>query len=153
MRPRALVCGGGQRWVEVVEGEEWTRSWDISYGRSSSPVGSGSASVWTHGPVSVTANGGKQTRGSDIHQSGAFFSYILPMRSCTRSGCQEKAHISLAFQYATSVIWIDHLHEQRESHIYELCSKHWQRFAAPTGWNLDDRRRADVLPFVHRLAG
>ncbi|MEI8391460.1 MAG: DUF3499 family protein [Actinomycetes bacterium] len=89
----------------------------------------------------------------DIHQSSALFPYILAMRSCTRSGCQENAHISLAFQYATSVIWIDYLHEQRESHIYELCAKHWQRFAPPTGWNLDDRRQADVVPFVHRLAG
>ena len=24
---------------------------------------------------------------------------------------------------------------------------------APSGWSLDDRRRAEVLPFVHRLAG
>ena len=109
--------------------------------------------MWTHDPVLVTVDGQWQTRDSDIHQKGGFFSYILPMRLCTRSGCQEKAHISLAFQYATSVIWIDHLHEQRESHIYELCTKHWQRFAAPTGWSVDDRRRADVLPFVHRLAG
>jgi hypothetical protein len=34
-----------------------------------------------------------------------------------------------------------------------LCDKHWQRFAPPNGWTLDDRRRAEVLPFVHRLAG
>jgi hypothetical protein len=34
-----------------------------------------------------------------------------------------------------------------------LCDKHRQRFAPPNGWTLDDRRRAEVLPFVHRLAG
>ena len=75
------------------------------------------------------------------------------MRSCTRSGCRETAHISLTFQYNTSVVWINHVQNEREMHVYELCDKHWQRFAPPNGWTLDDRRRAEVLPFVHRLAG
>ena len=75
------------------------------------------------------------------------------MRSCTRSGCREEAHIALAFQYASSTIWVDHLGDERPHNVYELCTKHWQRYAPPSGWSLDDRRRADVLPFVHRLAG
>lgn len=75
------------------------------------------------------------------------------MRSCTRSGCREVADISLEFHYATSTVWIDHLEDEREPNVYELCAKHWQRFAPPSGWSLHDRRRSEVLPFVHRLAG
>jgi hypothetical protein len=75
------------------------------------------------------------------------------MRSCTRSGCRENSHIALAFQYSSSTIWIDHIGDERLPNIYELCAKHWQRFAPPSGWSLDDRRRAEVLPFVHRLGG
>lgn len=75
------------------------------------------------------------------------------MRTCTRNGCRETAHVALVFQYATSVIWIDHLADERQPNVYEFCDTHWKRFAAPSGWTIDDLRRADVLPFVHRLAG
>jgi len=75
------------------------------------------------------------------------------MRQCTRNGCREEARLTLTFQYATSVIWVDHLAGERRPHTYEFCEKHWGRFAAPSGWSLEDRRRADALPFVHRLAG
>jgi hypothetical protein len=59
----------------------------------------------------------------------------------------------LTFQYASSVIWLDHLTDERHPGVYELCETHWQRFVSPNGWHIDDRRRVDVLPFVHRLAG
>lgn len=75
------------------------------------------------------------------------------MRLCTRNGCREHARVTLSFQYATSVVWVDHLADERLPGVYELCDVHWDRFAAPNGWSLDDRRRAAVLPFVHRLAG
>ena len=75
------------------------------------------------------------------------------MRSCTRSGCRETVVVSLTFQYDLSAIWIDHVSDEREMHVYELCDKHWQRFNPPSGWSVDDRRRGEVLPFVHRLAG
>ncbi len=88
-----------------------------------------------------------------IHQNRVIFAYFGGMRSCTRSGCREVSHVALAFQYSTSTIWIDYLADERLSNVYELCAKHWQRFAPPSGWSLDDRRRAEVLPFVHRLAG
>ncbi len=88
-----------------------------------------------------------------IHQRRPTIPYLFGMRSCTRSGCRETAHISLTFQYNTSVVWINHVQNERDMHVYELCDKHWQRFAPPNGWTLDDRRRAEVLPFVHRLAG
>ena len=75
------------------------------------------------------------------------------MRRCTRSGCRDHARLTLTFNYATSVVWIDHLHDEREPSAYELCDTHWSRFNAPNGWRLEDRRRVEVLPFVHRLAG
>ncbi len=81
------------------------------------------------------------------------FRTFLPVRSCTRSGCREVAEVSLEFQYASSTIWVDYLAKEREPNVYDLCIKHWQRFVPPSGWSLDDRRRAEVLPFVHRLAG
>jgi hypothetical protein len=75
------------------------------------------------------------------------------MRLCTRNGCRDHARVSLTFQYASSVIWLDHLTDERQAGVYELCETHWQRFVSPNGWRIDDRRRVDVLPFVHRLAG
>lgn len=75
------------------------------------------------------------------------------MRSCTRNGCREEAHVTVVFHYASSTIWVDHLADERQPNVYEFCSTHWQRFQPPSGWSLDDRRRAEVLPFVHRLAG
>jgi hypothetical protein len=75
------------------------------------------------------------------------------MRRCTRNGCRDHARLTLTFNYSTSVIWIDHLQEVREPSAYELCDLHWSRFNAPAGWRLEDRRRVEVLPFVHRLAG
>ncbi|MFM9036485.1 MAG: DUF3499 family protein [Actinomycetota bacterium] len=75
------------------------------------------------------------------------------MRSCTRNGCREVAHVMVVFHYPSSTIWIDHLEDQREPNVYEFCSTHWSRFQPPSGWSMDDRRRAEVLPFVHRLAG
>ncbi|MEN9802164.1 MAG: hypothetical protein RLZ37_1289 [Actinomycetota bacterium] len=89
----------------------------------------------------------------NIHHWLGAFPYRCDVRSCTRSGCRETAEVSLEFQYSSSTIWIDDLADEREPNVYELCAKHWSRFAPPSGWSLDDRRRAEVLPFVHRLAG
>ena len=58
----------------------------------------------------------------------------------------------LVFQYATSTIWVDHLADEREHNVYEFCSTHWQRFQPPSGWSMDDRRRAEVLPFARAIA-
>lgn len=96
---------------------------------------------------------GRNPPSGDIHHQPPLFPYLLSVRSCTRSGCREDAEVSLEFQYASSTIWIDHLAGEREPNVYELCAKHWSRFNPPSGWSLDDRRRAEVIPFVHRLAG
>jgi len=75
------------------------------------------------------------------------------MRLCTRNGCREHARTSITFHYPSSVIWLDHLADERVAGVYEFCEAHLQRFVSPSGWRLEDRRRVDVLPFVHRLAG
>ncbi|MBM3828152.1 MAG: DUF3499 family protein [Actinobacteria bacterium] len=75
------------------------------------------------------------------------------MRSCTRNACREVPHVTLVFHYPSSTIWVDQLSDERQPNEYEFCVTHWQRFQPPSGWSLDDRRRAEVLPFVHRLAG
>ena len=90
---------------------------------------------------------------TDIHHRHGAIPYLCDVRSCTRSGCREAPEVSLEFQYSSSTIWIDDVADEREPNVYELCSKHWSRFAPRSGWSLDDRRRAEVLPFVHRLAG
>ena len=89
----------------------------------------------------------------DIHHWNTGIAYLWLVRSCTRSGCRETAEVALEFQYASSSIWIDDVAPEREPNVYELCGKHWARFAPPNGWSVDDRRRVDVIPFVHRLAG
>lgn len=123
--------------AEGAAGEEMTRSWLH-------------ATTVFAGPV---CRARRTNDRAGIHQTSAIFAYFEGMRSCTRSGCREISHIALEFQYSTSTIWIDHLADERLPNVYELCAKHWQRFAPPSGWSLDDRRQADVLPFVHRLAG
>lgn len=88
-----------------------------------------------------------------IHPPRPLISYLAGMRSCIRNGCRDEAHVLVVFHYPSSTIWIDHLEEQREPNVYEFCATHWNRFQPPSGWSMDDRRRAEVLPFVHRLAG
>ena len=85
--------------------------------------------------------------------SRTLFAMRSDQRLCTRNGCREEARVALTFQYANSVIWVDHLSDERRPQVYEFCEIHWNRFAPPTGWTLEDRRRTVVLPFVHRLAG
>ena len=89
----------------------------------------------------------------EIHLPTGHLAYGDVMRLCTRNGCRDHARVSLTFQYASSVIWLDHLADERQPGVYELCDTHWRRFVSPNGWQIDDRRRVDVLPFVHRLAG
>lgn len=97
------------------------------------------------------ARGG--TAEPEIHLPAGHLAYGDAMRLCTRNGCRDHARVSLTFQYASSVIWLDHLADERQPGVYELCDTHWRRFVSPNGWQIDDRRRVDVLPFVHRLAG
>jgi hypothetical protein len=41
-------------------------------------------------------------------------------------------------------VWLDHLSDERDPHDYDLCQRHAGRLTVPRGWQLRDRRGADV---------
>jgi len=70
------------------------------------------------------------------------------IRQCSRTGCADRATATFSYQYVRSLVWLDHLHAERDPHTYDLCERHANRLAVPSGWQLDDLR---VTPAV-RLA-
>lgn len=79
-------------------------------------------------------------------------------RQCSRTGCAEVAVITLTYQYARSVAWLDDLTDERDPHAYDLCQRHGARVSVPNGWRLEDRRTRRMLVFTGthlepRLAG
>lgn len=74
-------------------------------------------------------------------------------RHCSRTGCTETATVTLTYQYANSLVWLDHLAPTREPHAYDLCGRHAGRITPPTGWRLEDRRRQLIAHTYGRLAG
>lgn len=74
-------------------------------------------------------------------------------RHCSRTGCTESATVTLTFQYASSLVWLDQLSGSREPHAYDLCDRHASRITPPTGWRLEDRRRPLTALTYGRLAG
>ncbi len=73
-------------------------------------------------------------------------------RHCSRTGCAEPATVTLTYQYARSVAWLDDLLPERDPHAYDLCERHAQRLSVPAGWRLEDRR-GPRLVLLDRLAG
>jgi hypothetical protein len=61
-------------------------------------------------------------------------------RLCSRTGCSERAAVTLTYHYGRSVVWLDHLSADRDPHAYDLCDRHAGRLSVPSGWSLDDRR-------------
>ena len=45
-------------------------------------------------------------------------------RQCSRSGCAERAVVSLTYEYGRSHVWLDLLHPERDPHAYDLCRRH-----------------------------
>lgn len=79
-------------------------------------------------------------------------------RHCSRTGCAEVAVVTLTYQYARSVAWLDDLTDERDPHAYDLCQRHGARVSVPNGWRLEDRRTRRMLVFTgtnidSRLAG
>jgi hypothetical protein len=62
------------------------------------------------------------------------------MRQCSRTGCAETATATFAYDYASSQVWLDLLHLERDPHYYDLCERHANRLAVPSGWKLEDLR-------------
>ena len=57
-------------------------------------------------------------------------------RHCSRTGCTENATVTLTFQYASSLVWLDQLSGSREPHAYDLCVVHGTRLKVPHGWSV-----------------
>lgn len=76
-------------------------------------------------------------------------------RQCSRTGCAEPATVTLSYQYARSIVWLDDLASERDPHSYDLCQRHSARLSVPNGWRLEDRRssRQLVSAASGRLAG
>lgn len=62
------------------------------------------------------------------------------VRQCSRTGCAERAAVTLTYHYGRSQVWLDDLAAERDPHAYDLCGRHAERLSVPTGWYLDDRR-------------
>lgn len=75
-------------------------------------------------------------------------------RQCSRTGCAELAVVTLSYQYARSIVWLDDLFDERDPHSYDLCQRHGLRLSVPNGWRLEDRRsgRQPQLSGSGRLA-
>ncbi|MFM1791143.1 MAG: hypothetical protein RLZZ526_1470 [Actinomycetota bacterium] len=74
-------------------------------------------------------------------------------RHCTRQGCVHPAAVTLTYQYARSLVWLDNLAPERDPHSYDLCTIHADRTKPPTGWHLEDRRFRVHVYDAGRLAG
>lgn len=63
--------------------------------------------------------------------------------------------VTLSYQYARSIVWLDELSVERDPHSYDLCQRHTARLSVPNGWRLEDRRvrRELVYAAAPRLAG
>jgi Protein of unknown function (DUF3499) len=63
-------------------------------------------------------------------------------RHCSRTGCAERATVTLTYQYGQAQVWLDDLSRERDPHAYDLCARHAGRLTVPQGWLLRDRRRS-----------
>lgn len=63
--------------------------------------------------------------------------------------------VTLSYQYARSIVWLDDLIAERDPHSYDLCQRHTARLSVPNGWRMEDRRSRRELAYAAspRLAG
>lgn len=76
-------------------------------------------------------------------------------RRCARPDCGETAFTTLAYDYATSTVWLAQLTDEAHPMTHDLCARHADRQSVPRGWQLRDRRDVVPLPLfsVDVLAG
>ena len=63
-------------------------------------------------------------------------------RTCARPGCGEPATATLAYQYATSTVWLSPVSAEADPSTYDLCRRHSSGLTVPRGWRLQDDRTA-----------
>jgi hypothetical protein len=73
---------------------------------------------------------------------------VIPNRQCTRTGCSERAEVTLTYDYGQSRAWLEALSAERDPHTYDMCARHAERLSVPSGWHLDDRRPSRHLDLV-----
>lgn len=73
------------------------------------------------------------------------------MRQCSRPGCAEPATVTLTYQYANAVAWLEDLHDERNPHAYDLCQRHAAHLSVPHGWRLEDHCSGGT-PLLTQLA-
>jgi hypothetical protein len=78
---------------------------------------------------------------------------FLMSRQCSRQGCAHIATVTLSYQYARSLVWLDDLSAERDPHTYDLCEMHAERLKPPSGWHLEDRRHRVYVYSATQLAG
>lgn len=62
------------------------------------------------------------------------------VRRCARPTCSDAATTTLRFDYADRHVWLDSLSDEPDPAAHDLCDRHADRFEAPLGWQLEDRR-------------
>ncbi|PIE31210.1 MAG: alcohol dehydrogenase [Ilumatobacter coccineus] len=70
-------------------------------------------------------------------------------RQCSKTGCSSPADVTLTYDYAHAMVWLDELTGERDPHAYDLCERHAGRLTVPQGWQMRNRRR----PLAVLLAG
>ncbi|QDP95757.1 DUF3499 domain-containing protein [Microlunatus elymi] len=60
----------------------------------------------------------------------------MTSRSCSRSGCDERAVATLTYVYNDSTAVIGPLASNVEPHGYDLCRRHSANLSAPRGWEV-----------------
>jgi hypothetical protein len=73
-------------------------------------------------------------------------------RQCSRTGCAERATVTLTYEYGRATAWLDVLAPERDPHAYDLCARHASRLTVPQGWQLRDRRAPLERPGDERPA-
>lgn len=63
--------------------------------------------------------------------------------------CPDPARAVMGFSYADRLVWLGDLGAGADPFTtYLLCPRHADRFVAPWGWSLDDRRRRLEQPML-----
>lgn len=57
-------------------------------------------------------------------------------RSCSRTGCSERAVSTLTYAYADSTAVLGPLGLRAEPGTYDLCAAHSERLSVPRGWEV-----------------
>jgi hypothetical protein len=65
-------------------------------------------------------------------------------RHCARPSCTTIAAATLSYEYAASMVWIEHLHLEAHPMTHDLCVRHADGTTVPVGWELRDVRVSEL---------